>query len=32
VRDRGLDEKVAFDDAAHQVAELAARVARTWGS
>ena len=32
VRDRGLDEKVAIDDAASQVAQLAARVARTWGS
>ena len=32
VRDRGLDEKVAIDYAASQVAQLAARVARTWGS
>lgn len=32
VRVRGLDEQLAIDDAAAQVAELAARVARTWGS
>ena len=32
VRTRGLDDRVALDDAAVQVAELAARVARTWGS
>lgn len=32
VRTRGFDDRVALDDAAVQVAELAARVARTWGS
>ncbi len=32
VRARGLDEQMAINDASAQVAELAARVARTWGS